>query len=157
MARMSSLLTFNIRKSQYSTSLSASGVANRWNKSKEYVIYSGSSRALAALELVAHRSAIQVDLDYKMMVIQSKVTENDITTIALSALPANWKSLGYYSKLQSIGSEWYQSRKSLILRVPSVLIPEEFNYIIHTEHPDFKKKVKIKEVEDFMWDNRLIS
>ncbi|WP_313255113.1 hypothetical protein [Empedobacter sp.] len=64
------MLVFNIRKARYSKSLQASGVANRWNKNDEFVIYTGSSRALSTLELVVHRSSISIDNSYKLLVIE---------------------------------------------------------------------------------------
>ncbi|SFQ42232.1 hypothetical protein SAMN04515674_11833 [Pseudarcicella hirudinis] len=48
------MLVYNIRKSKYADSLKASGVANRWNKDDEFVIYAGASISLSTLELVAH-------------------------------------------------------------------------------------------------------
>lgn len=43
---------------------------------------------------------------------------------------------------------------SAILAVPSVLIPEETNYLLNPAHPDFKK-VKIGEPEVFTFNYRI--
>ena len=59
------MLVYNIRKAKYAQSLQASGVANRWNKNDEFVIYTASSRALSTLELVVHRNYINIDNSYK--------------------------------------------------------------------------------------------
>lgn len=58
--------------------------------------------------------------------------------------------------MQTIGSDWYQARTSLILKVPSAVIPLEYNYIINTEHPDFSDKVSLVRIEDYFWDSRLL-
>jgi RES domain-containing protein len=152
---MSKLLVYNIRKEKYASKLTASGVANRWNLDNQYIIYSASSRALATLELVVHKSAIAVNLDYKVLVIELNVTEKDIFTLDNKLLPQNWKSMAAYYQLQKIGSIWYQSKKELLMKVPSAVIPQEFNYLINTQHPDFIKKVKLKTLENFAWDERL--
>jgi len=60
-----------------------------------------------------------------------------------------------YPQLQQLGSEWYQSNKSLILKVPSAVIPMEYNYIINTRHPDFQNNVTLVRTEDYFWDERL--
>jgi RES domain-containing protein len=149
------MLVYNIRKAKYADSLKASGVANRWNKDDEFVIYAGGSISLSTLELVAHRSAIDLNLDYKLLFIETDSKSADITEINVKDLPKNWKSIQSYPILQELGSKWYQAKKTLLLKVPSALIPWESNYLINVSHPDFAKKVKIKSAEDFLWDKRL--
>lgn len=150
------MLLYNIRKERYAAELVASGAANRWNKNDEFVIYTGGSASLATLELVVHRSSIRIDQSYKLLVIEAKATAKDVTTIDLDQLPANWKSIHSYPQLQALGSAWYQAQKTLLLKVPSAVLPREFNFVINTRHPDFLHKVKIREVEQFLWDSRLL-
>lgn len=150
------MLVYNIRKEKHAHQLIASGVANRWNKNDEFIIYAGSSRALSALELIVHKSSIAVNNSYKLLVIELKVNEKDITEITVEHLPQNWQSIKSYVALQSLGSDWYRSQKTLVLKVPSAIVSKEYNYLINTKHPDFSKKVKLKEVEDFLWDERLL-
>lgn len=147
---------YNIRKEKFADKLVASGIANRWNKKDEFVIYTSSSRALSTLELVVHRAHIQIDDSYLLLIISLNISDDDIMTIDSSDLPENWKSIQCYPALQAIGSEWYRSYSSLVLKVPSSIIPQEYNYIIHTAHPDFKTKVSILEREKFTWDRRLL-
>jgi RES domain-containing protein len=56
---------------------------------------------------------------------------------------------------KKIGSEWYKSKRSLILKVPSAVIPKEFNYVINTMHSVFEEKVKLVRNEDYFFDGRL--
>ncbi|QTV05458.1 RES family NAD+ phosphorylase [Faecalibacter bovis] len=150
------MFVYNIRKEKYANSLRASGVANRWNKNDEFVIYTGSSRSLSTLELVVHRSGISIDNSYKLLVIEINCTTEEILEIKTSDLPKKWQNVESYPKLQAIGSEWYKSFKYLVMKVPSAIIPKECNYLINTKHPDFEKKVKIYEIEDYQWDKRLL-
>ena len=94
-------------------------------------------------------------LNYKVLVISIDEGARIIQKISTNDLPDNWQSLSAYSSLQTIGSNWYLRQKSLVLRVPSAVIPQENNYIINTEHPDFKSQVQLVKVEDYFWDNRL--
>ena len=150
------MFVYNIRKAKYADSLRASGVANRWNKNDEFVIYTGGSRALSTLELVVHRSSISIDNSYKLLVIELNCKESEILEVNENLLPKNWQSVEAYPKLQEIGSDWYQNFEYLVMRVPSAIIPKEYNYLLNTRHPDFNKKVKIKELENYEWDNRLL-
>lgn len=146
---------YRITSEKYASKLVASGRANRWNKDKQYVIYTSSSRALAALELVAHRGAIMEGLVYNTVVIEAREIKNPIINVDQDSLPKKWQQLENYYVTQNIGAEWYDNQNSLILKVPSALVVEEFNYIVNTLHPDFSK-IKIADIENFTWDKRLL-
>lgn len=147
---------FRISKEVHAASLSASGSANRWNTKGQRVIYTGSSRSLSSLELVVHRGAIHPGASYRVMVISIADDDYLIKQIQRSELPPNWRSLAGYSSLQRIGSDWYSSQESLVLKVPSAIIVYEYNYVINTEHPDFSRKVQLVRTEDYFWDSRLL-
>lgn len=150
------MVVYNIRKPKYAKTLKASGVANRWNKDEEFVIYTGSSIALSTLELVVHRQSINLMGDYKLLFIQLNVDPKDIAIVEQRQLPKNWSSIVSYPHTQLIGSEWYQSQHSLLLKVPSAIVKWEHNYLINTKHPDFETKVSISKVEEYVWDDRLM-
>ncbi|MEP7108380.1 MAG: RES family NAD+ phosphorylase [Ferruginibacter sp.] len=147
---------FRIAREKYASSLTSSGTANRWNIKGQQVLYAGSSRSLASLELIVHKGAVQPVLAYKVMVIS--IADDDYLTrqIQIKDLPADWRSLTAYPILQNIGAAWYNSQASLVLKIPSAVNPAEHNYMINTEHPDFIKKVKLVRTEDYFWDSRLL-
>ncbi len=89
------------------------------------------------------------------MVISIPDKDGFIKTIKTSELPLNWRQLEAYSKLQDIGSNWFINQESLVLKVPSAIIPLEDNFIINTKHKDFNQ-VKLIMVEDYFWDQRLM-
>lgn len=150
------MLVYRISRFKYAQNLEASGVANRWNKAGQFVIYASESRALATLELVVHRSAIIQSDTYKVMVIEISEQKLDLVQeINRSELQANWNNLQSYPRLQEIGNEWYEKKESLILKVPSAMIPQENNFVINTMHDLFKSQVKVIALEDFFWDGRL--
>jgi len=146
---------FRISAEKYATQLTSSGSANRWNKRKQFVIYTGSSRSLSSLELVVHRASIQPTIAYKVMIIYIPDDEALYQQIARKDLPQNWRSISAYPYLQEIGSTWYEEKQSLILKIPSAIIPQEYNYIINTTHPDFNTTIQLIDVEDYFWDSRL--
>jgi RES domain-containing protein len=147
---------FRISREEYSKSLSASGSPNRWNLKGQLVVYAGSSRSLSSLELVVHKGAVKPSFQYKIMVISIADDDYLIKQIKINELPANWRLIAAYSDLQNIGSEWYNKRESLVLKIPSAIIPFEFNYVINTEHPEFTSKVSLVRTEDHFWDSRLL-
>ncbi len=146
---------YRISHKNFSRKLSGSGAANRWNLDGEYVIYAGSSRSLSTLEMVVHRNSIKKLPHYKLMIISIADEEDLIDRVPIEKLPNNWRSFESYYKLQLIGSKWYKEQDSLVLKVPSAVIPKEYNYIINTKHPLFLEKVSLLRNEEYFFDERL--
>ena len=121
---------FRISIEKFASKISASGIANRWNSSGQFVVYAGSSRSLATLELVVNRNSIFSSNNYKVMVISIADDDRLYRQIFLKDLPSNWRNLDGYSALQSIGSTWYNANETLVLKVPSAIVPSEYNYVI---------------------------
>ena len=144
-----------ISHKRHAKKLSSSGFANRWNLDGEFVLYTSASRSLATLELLVHRNSVTPIPDFEVMIISIADDDALVEQVKLNALPKNWRSFEAYHKLQKIGSEWYQSQRSLVLKIPSAVIPKEHNYLINTNHPDFKKCVSLVRNEAYFFDERL--
>jgi RES domain-containing protein len=145
---------YRITLAKWAGSLEGSGRAARWNSNGFYVVYTASSRALACLENIVHRHSIGRNEAFKIASIDipERLT---IADIDLAALPPNWTDYIQYPACQVLGNQWLESNKTPVLRVPSALIPEEFNYLINLRHPD-TKDIKIPLVEPFSFDERLM-
>ncbi len=146
---------YRISTEIHANALTSSGSMNRWNLNGQKVLYVGSSRSLSTLELVVHKSKIYPKVPYKVMIIFIVDSDALIRQINIERLPDNWRTVAAYPFLQAIGSEWYVCQESLLLKVPSVVIPQEYNYAINTEHPDFSSNVSLIRTEDFFFDERL--
>lgn len=120
------------------------------------MLYTGSSRSLSTLELIVHRNSIAPLDRYKVLVILIPDSDHLIKQVSTKVLPGNWRTLSAYPALQKIGNDWYESMETLVLKVPSAVIPNEFNFIINMEHPDFKNHIRLIRTEDYFWDDRLL-
>ncbi|MEI6898964.1 MAG: RES family NAD+ phosphorylase, partial [Bacteroidota bacterium] len=69
--------------------------------------------------------------------------------------PPGWENPLQLNLSQEIGSCWYSSGRSPVLKVPSALVAKENNFVIHTLHPDFIN-IKIFAIEDFYFDSRFL-
>lgn len=147
------MILYRIAREKYADKLHSSGVANRWNIAYQYVIYSSENISLCAIELLAHTNGIRPAGNFKIMTIELKEPPS-ITEVATDILPADWNKLSAYGTTQQIGSAWYSAGKTLCLKVPSAIIPSEYNYILNTMHPDFTNSVRLAGVQDFFWDSR---
>lgn len=150
------MLIYRICRAEFATALKASGLAGRWNQNGQRVLYASASRSLAALEQLANRSGLILNASYSVMIIEVPDAMDSLLIVSPDMLPSDWRRFSGYGRLQEFGADWYRRVESLLLRVPSVLVPRENNYLIHTLHPDFGTQIRLVGVEAFDWDNRFV-
>ncbi len=148
---------FRLCSSRYqATAFSGTGASlagGRWNYRGESVVYLGGTLALTALECLVHFSNQTLPDDYVCLTVT--VPKNiKIKTIAPAALASEWWEEDPPVSTQALGSKWLQSKSSVLLRVPSAIIPTEFNYLLNPQHQDFSK-VSIAQPRKFYFDPRL--
>jgi len=133
--------------------LTGSGRDSRWCSSGGKVIYTSSSVALACLENVLRRSGAGFSSDFQTIFyeIPDKIK---IEEVPIKELDENWRLRSSYSYCQAIGNIWYNKKDSLVLKVPSAIIPDEFNFVIKTTSPGIGR-IKIKDSKPFIPDERL--
>jgi RES domain-containing protein len=146
------MTVYRIAKEEYSTALKASGYAARWNNKGSFVIYTAESRSLACLENLVHRSGEGDNSLYKEMIIQIP-DSLEITLIDLKKIKPDWQKIENYGYCRNMAADWLSDGNTAILKVPSVLVKNEFNFILNPNHPHFKK-FKLTGAEDFIFDPR---
>ena len=146
------MLAFRIAHYKYAHSLSVSGFEGRWNSKGKLVLYASENIATSLLENIIYRTGTGFNNDYKIMVIYHP--EEHIEQIITSNLPKDWRSMESYDQLQKIGDSWYDEQRSLCLKVHSSILPDNYNIIFNTTHPEFKN-VKLIDVLDYEPDERL--
>lgn len=146
------MLAFRIAHYKYAHSLSVSGFEGRWNSKGKLVLYASENVATSLLENILYRTGTGFNNDYKIMVIYHP--EEHIEQMITSNLPKEWRSMESYDQLQKIGNSWYDEQRSLCLKVPSSILPDNYNIIFNTTHPEFKN-VKLIDVLDYEPDERL--
>ena len=146
------MIVYRITTDKWCRNLQASGNTARWNTKGSFMIYTAGSRALACLENIVHRSGEMGGKVYKVMLIEIP-TSLKIHEIKKTSMHKDWKSLTNFSYCQQKGTQWLKESSTAILRVPSVIIEEEFNYLVNPQHSQFKK-IKLVDVEDFSFDAR---
>jgi RES domain-containing protein len=91
-----------------------------------------------------------------LVIITCHFPEVLIESLDRRLLPTNWRDAPPPPQLQEIGNEWLASRSSVVLEVPSAVTPEESNYLLNPQHPDFAS-VDIGEPREFVPDLRLLT
>ena len=147
------MIVFRIVHKSFSQSLVGSGQPGRWNKSGQKVIYAAESIALAFLESMIRRQGVGFNEDFKIMFLEIP-QDVSITTIDPASLSPGWDNFRNHAVSQERASSWFLSLESPVLRVPSVVLPHSFNFVINTEHKEFKK-IKIIDITPLLPDPRI--
>ena len=123
----------------------------RWNSVGTAVVYTSRTLSLALVETLVHLpsgvlpaySAQPVEFDETMLAV-----------LAVSELPVDWRADPPPPSTRAVGDEWVRSKGSAVLRVPSVVVSLESNYVFNPRHPDFSR-VTIRPPLPFPFDPRL--
>ncbi|MBO9617673.1 MAG: RES family NAD+ phosphorylase [Niabella sp.] len=124
----------------------------RWNSKGLYALYGAEHISLAALEIVVNYDRGMYKLIPRYYLLTLEVPETEVVQISNDALKKKWTE--DFSYTQFMGDQFLRQNRHLVLRVPSAVIPEEYNLLLNPRHKD-NGKVKIIESKLYGLDNRL--
>ena len=114
----------------------------RWNSSGTRVVYLVKTIALAALEILVHLDDAGLRASYSFIPISFPVAcVQTPGKKGVAVLPDGWADTPAPIGCARRGDDWVQSGASLVLRVPSVIVPWESNFLLNPAHPDWSKAV----------------
>ncbi len=125
--------------------------AGRWNHLGVPVVYTSTSRALAALEFFVNLEPSEAPDE--LLIAEASVPDDAIDALDLSLLPSTWRSLNNKTS-RDLGSAWVTSGGSLALRVPSAVVDGDSNLFLNPRHPDFPR-VRLAPPKPFRYDPRM--
>lgn len=125
----------------------------RWNSPGHAMVYTADSAALAALEMLVHLGRGTVLQHYVR--IECSFATRLVSDLDRSRLPSNWRSYPAPPELQVLGDEWIRKAATPVLRVPSVIIESEFNFLLNPSHREFGA-IEFGEPIPFEFDLRLL-
>jgi len=125
----------------------------RWNSRGVRILYTAGSLSLAVLEMLVHLNNEEILLSYSFAT--AEFDESLILPIEeFRTLPENWSVSPPPLQIQRIGDEWAEAQASVVLKVPTSVLPVEFNYLINIRHPEITK-IKLGMPQPFTFDKRL--
>ncbi|MPQ55203.1 RES family NAD+ phosphorylase [Duganella sp. FT27W] len=146
---------WRIAHRKYALDRHCSGAAmygGRWNPIGLPALYCGSTIAITSLEKLVHLGTtpwpplvlVAVDLP-DASAVYAPDTE---------VLPDGWDALPLSTTAQSFGGDWLRRGDTLTMKIPSVIVPEEANFVINPMHPDYPQ-VQLTALRPFSFDRRL--
>lgn len=125
----------------------------RWNSPGHRVVYTAGHASLGVLEMLVHLHETRALARYALL--RARVPDRLVEVLDRGRLPAGWNASPAPAGLQEIGDRWLAAGRSLALRVPSAVVPEECNYLLNPAHREFRR-VAIGAPRAFALDPRLL-
>lgn len=150
------MIVFRLSKKDYCADLSGKGAekaGGRWNSKGSPMVYTSESRALCTTEIAVHSPLGNIPADYYLVTIEIPDSAS-ILELKPTDLPKDWKAIPHSNSTQLIGDKFLADGRFLVLKVPSVVVQGDFNYLLNPSHK-LMSKVKITKTELFEFDERL--
>jgi RES domain-containing protein len=113
------------------------------------MVYASEHESLAVLEVRVHIATPSV---YKSIVFE--FDDGLMRTFPIQQLPKEWQNEPPPPSLQRLGDQWAKAGDSVILAVPSAIVPNELNLLLNPRHPDISK-IHIHTATDLTLDRRI--
>lgn len=125
----------------------------RWNHPGVRATYTSESLSLAALEYFVNLDTDLVPDD--LVSVRAEIpTGLEHKTIEAGDLPGNWRTYPAPEALQDLGTEWIRRCETVVLSVPSAVVPDERNYLLNPAHQEFSS-IRVCSPRPFHFDPRM--
>ncbi len=149
------MLVYRVSRMKFANDLTGEGArlfGGRWNNKMVACLYTSESRALAVLEYTVNVNID--DIPRALCIITLDIPDGPIKVLDETDLPGDWKRSPAPSSTKEFGSDLLLKAAEPIIKIPSAIIPGEFNYLLNPLHPD-SNKFKLIEIVDFVYDVRI--
>jgi RES domain-containing protein len=121
----------------------------RWNMRNSPVVYCADHPSTALLEILVHLKPERMPSSYQLI----EVTIEDRISIETPDLPENWQN--NLAVTRALGTAKLRNNTAALLRVPSVIMPQAYNYLVNPAHPD-AAAFRITQTWRYPFDSRLL-
>jgi len=112
--------------------------AGRWHERGRPAVYLAEHAALAVLERLVHLGVDPEDLPshYHLLTIDvpDGVAVEDLAEPEVVVRVADWRHAP--GETRKLTHAWFRERRTALLRIPSVIVPDAFNYLLNPLHPE---------------------
>lgn len=150
------MILYRIAKCNYAGDLSGTGArlyGGRWNSIGQAMVYMAASPSLAVLEVLVHLPPSIFPANF--CISEFDIPSDSTLTADDASLPNDWQDISPPVALKRLGDAFLKQNKYLLMKVPSVIVPQEFNYLFNPLHPD-ADKAKLVSKKPFSFDERLV-
>jgi RES domain-containing protein len=141
---------------RYAQDMSGTGAklyGGRWNHKGIPCLYAAESRALCVVEFAVHVSSD--NFPGSLTMVTYSLPNKSILTLEENELPSTWRAYPSPDELKDLGSRLLKEGKYMGIRVPSSVVPQEYNYFLNPIHKDFERNVELIDLYPFEFDQRI--
>ncbi|WP_439555104.1 RES family NAD+ phosphorylase [Dyadobacter sp.] len=145
---------FRISRVEYQDDLTGIGAfrhGGRWNSPGHHMLYTATHRSLAMLEVLVHLNKSVPPPEYVIVVLY---VPDAMATPTVPYMRPDWQGEEYWTK--DTGDQWVEDKKTLLCRVPSIVVKSEYNFLINPAH-EHASAIKVVGKEPFEFDLRLFT
>lgn len=124
----------------------------RWHHKGNRIVYCAESLSLASLEFLVNFGKLTTPI--RLVAFEVSIPDDLVEPLDRKGLPKDWGSVPHPSGTADLGAVWLTSVRSAVLKVPSVVSPGEYNFLLNPAHPEFGR-IKILRTESYKYDSRL--
>ena len=149
------MIVYRVGRTKYAGDLKGDGArlfGGRWNNKMVGCVYTSESRALTLLEYTVNVNID--DIPRTLSITTIEIPDQPIKILKEADLPGDWKHSPAPSSTKDFGSKLLLKNAEPVIRIPSTVIPAEFNYLLNPLHQE-SKKFKIIDINDFIYDVRI--
>lgn len=150
------MIVYRITKKEHSALDGMGGLygPGRWHKKGNLVIYTSEHASLAAWEKIVHVTSFE-NLPKNLLLVKIEIPDGiEIQSVPQKVLVKGWASFPFALETIDYGTSFLQKKEHLALKVPSVIIPDEYNIILNPLHPDIWD-CKVVSTIPFVFDQRV--
>lgn len=126
-------------------------VSGRWHTVGAPIVYLAEHPALALLEaLVQVESLPLLPETYQLLRVETDLDQDTIVRPPEKLDPVDREAA------RAWGDAWLRRSESALARIPSVVAPDSFNYLLNPRHAD-ARRVRVAETIRRPWDHRFAS
>jgi RES domain-containing protein len=149
------MIVYRVGRTKYARDVTGEGArlfGGRWNHKGTACLYTAESRALAVLEYTVNVNLD--DIPRALSITTFKLPDDSVQLLTESDLPGSWLGIPSAAATRDYGTRLLKNVTALVTRIPSTIIPEEWNYLINPAHPAIGG-CKVLDCKDFVYDLRI--
>ncbi len=150
------MIVYRITKKEHSALDGVGGLygPGRWHKKGNLVIYTSEHASLAAWEKIVHVTSFE-NLPENLLLVKIELPDGiEIQSVPEKVLVKGWNHFPFARETVDFGTSFLQKKEHLALKVPTVIIPDEFNIILNPLHPNIRD-CKVVSTVPFVFDQRV--
>lgn len=126
----------------------------RWRRKGNLIIYTSEHASLAAWEKLVHLVSLD-NLPNDMVLAKIEIPENEgILTVPNMCWLKVGTDISFSTENQNFGTSFLRSKTHLALKIPSVVIPGEYNILLNPLHQGIHQ-CKLLSTVPFVFDTRI--